>query len=630
MKFGKKDIRRFLNSQYIMFSIILTLKAVLLHGFLFHDYDFIKSFILEGCYILFLLGLVEFLPVRIKSIGYFFADAIITTLFASIVLYVAYFNTVPTYFALFQLGQVSAISDSVFSLLNPLYLLMYIDIIILIIFKVSKKLPFPSPKVNKKGLSVTVVLSIVAALVFFSYYKGITIANPVLAAGDKGIFNYELLNIYKDPNAQVKPLDPHLSIKAINEQIDNIKGITIKSDQKKKLFGAAKGRNVIVIQMESFQNFLLNLKVDGQEVTPNLNALLKKSMYFPNVYQQVGPGNTSDAEYIMNTSLFPQSYSATSISEGNRQYNSLPKLLKTKGYNTMTFHADELKFWNRDELYPALGFNHFYERPVYGEKDIIGLGPSDDVLYSKGLEKLQKSSTPFYSMFISMSSHHPYKIPDSKKGLKLPSEYDHSKIVGDYLQAQHYTDEALGRFIQKLKDNGLWDNAVILFYGDHFGLDQHMLNDTDRSILKGLLKHPYSEIDRYNIPFIITMPGITQGEVEEQVGGQLDFLPTLTNLLGIDIENKLVHFGQDLLNTPQNTIGMRYYMPAGSFINQSLLFTPKRNFEDGSGLAIPSHDPVTASELKQYKSEYEKVIELENLSDSYVQSLPHIKISKDK
>jgi len=620
---NKWQSHHFFTSQYIIFSIIVTVKAILMHGFLFQDFDFIKSFILEGSYILFLLAFVELLPSKAKSYGYFIADAVITTLFASIVLYVAYFNTVPTYFALFQLGQVSSISDSVLSLFNPLYLLMYADIIILIIFKLSKKLPFPSERINKKGLRITSILSFIVAISFLSYYKGVSITNPVSAAEDKGIFNYELLNIYKHPTAQMKPLNSKLTPQEINQKIDRIKGIPVKQTSDRKMFGVAKGRNVIVIQMESFQNFLINLKIGNQDVTPNLNKLLSQSLYFPHVYQQVGPGNTSDAEYIMNTSLFPQSYSATSIADGNRNYPSLPKILKQQGYNTMTLHADDLKFWNRDELYPALGFNHFYEKPVYGDKDIVGLGPSDDVLYAKGIDKLKKSPKPFYSMFISMSSHHPYQIPDNKKGLKLPNQYNKAKIIGDYVQAQHYADAALGRFIQKLKNKGIWNHSIILFYGDHFGLDQHMFNDQDRMILHHLLGHPYTEADRYNIPFIISSPGITHGEVNTLAGGQLDFLPTLTNLLGITIENKLVHFGQDLLNTTHNTIGMRYYMPQGAFINQSTLFAPRKNFNDGVALSLKTKQPVPQSAIQKYRTDYDQVIALEKLSDAYVLSLPH-------
>jgi lipoteichoic acid synthase len=621
------NIHRFLTSQYVIFSTILTAKAVLIHLFLFHDFDFIKAFVLEGCYVFLLLGLIEFLPTRFKNIAYFISDGLITTLFAGIILYVAYFNTVPTYFALFQLGQVSAISDSVMSLLNPFYLLLYLDIIILTIFRFSKKLPFPSVKINKNWVRTTISIAIVFSLLAFTHYKGVDIANPVLAAENKGIFNYELLNIYKNPTATIKPLDPNLTPAEINEKISAIKGIVSKSPNERNMYGVAKGRNVIVIQGESFQNFLIGLKVNGQEITPNLNKLVNHSMYFPHVFQQVGPGNTSDAEYMMNTSLFPQSYSATSISEGNRKYESLPRLLNDQGYNTMTFHADEIKFWNRDQLYPALGFDHYYEQPLYGENDIVGLGPSDDVLYSKGISILKKSPKPFYSMFVTLSSHHPYKIPDDKKGLDLPAKYNDS-MVGDYLQAQHYTDAALGRFIDNLKKDGLWDNSVILFYGDHFGLDLDMLNNQDQLLIGELLHHPYTKVDRYNIPFIMSIPGVTHGEVNNIIGGQLDFLPTLANVLGLPLDKEQVHFGQDLLNTTHNTVGMRYYMPKGSFINDKIIFEPNTNFTDGTALDLKTREPVT--NYKKYKDDYERVIELENLSDAYVLSLPNMVTSNPK
>ncbi len=612
------NLKRFIKSQYFIFSILLTLKAIFVHGLLFHDYDVVKAFILEGCYIFLLLGFVEFLPVTVKSWGYFAADALITTVFTGIILYGSYFNIIPTYFALFELGQVSSVSDSVLSLLNPLYLLLYLDIMILVIFRISKKLPFPAARINKKWLGMAFSLSIIIASLAFMHYRSDDIANPVLAAEDKGIFNYELLNIYKNPSNQTKPLSSNLTPAQINHTIQSIKGIDKKPQNKRQDFGVAKGRNVIVIQLESFEDFLIGLKVNGQTVTPNLNKLVKKSLYFPDVYQQVGPGNTSDAEFMMNTSLFPESYSPTALSEGDRAYPSLPKLLGSKGYNTMTFHADELKFWNRDELYPGLGFNHYYEQPLYGQQDIVGLGPSDDVLYGKTAGILNKSSQPFYAQVVSLSSHHPYKIPASKQGLSLPAKYNGS-IVGDYLQAQHYTDASLGRFIDQLKAKGLWNNSVIMLYGDHFGLSNDMFNSTDESLMKDLIGHPYTKEDRYNIPLIAAVPGKVQHQTITKVGGQLDFLPTLTNLLGIPIDHKLVHFGQDILNTNSNTIGMRYYMPEGSFINKSIIYEPDKSFSDGTAI-----NRLTGKKagFKDYHSEYEKVIHLEDLSDAYIQSLP--------
>lgn len=612
---------RFIKSQYVIFSLIITIKALVVHIVLFHNFDIVKVFIYEGSYIFILLAIVEFLPAKFKGIIYLITDGIITTLFAGIIVYSTYFNTIPTYFALFELGQVSSISDSVISLLNPLYFLLYLDIVILIFFHFSKRFHFPKARINRKWLSVTFSLSFILAILLFFYYKGITIDNPVLAAENKGILNYEMLNIYTGPGNDIKPLNTDLTISNINNQIAEIKGKHTETLTNHADYGIAQNRNVIVVQLESLQNFLIGLKVDGQEVTPNLNRLLQNSMYFPNVFQQIGPGNTSDAEFMMNTSLFPSAYSATSLLYGKKSFPSLPKLLDKYGYNTMTLHVDNIKFWNRDELYPGLGFDHVYDGvEYYGNQDIVGMGPSDDVLYTKAAHILKQSNQPFYAQIISLSAHHPYKMPNDKIGLELPSDYHHS-LLGDYLQSQHYADAALGRFIIKLKEEGLWDNSILLFYGDHFGLAKSELNNHDLDLMHNLIHHSYSNIDRFNIPYIITIPGKTHGQVIEKVGGQLDFLPTLTNLLGINIHNDIVQFGDDLLNKQEPLIGLRYYMPTGSYITSSTVFVPNKGFSDGKIYSLSTHQQLPL--LNKYKLNYEKIMTLEHLSDAYLESLPN-------
>src|SRR5690606_37720784 len=115
-------------------------------------------------------------------------------------------------------------------------------------------------------------------------------------------------------------------------------------------FGAAKGKNLIVIQLEAFQNFVIGLSVLDQEITPNLNRLKSSSFYFPYFYQQIGEGNTSDAEFISNTSLYPLGSPAMSKLVGGKTVESLPRILSSYGYETMTMHVNDVSFWQRDEL----------------------------------------------------------------------------------------------------------------------------------------------------------------------------------------------------------------------------------------------------------------------------------------
>ncbi|RLQ96235.1 LTA synthase family protein [Falsibacillus albus] len=615
---------KFFKSHFAVYSILLIVKAIVVHAILFQDYKIFKIVTVEGSFILLFMGFIEWISRKGKPYAYLFGNILISTLFAAIMLYVTWFNTIPTYHVLLEISQLGAIRDSVTSLLSPLYILLYADILILAISLVLKKYPLDLQEKTHSWTVRSVFISLAVFVLVFSYFKNINIANPVLAAEAKGIFNYEAINIYKAPQkndllSKKEEKDPY----AINKKIASLKGNQLIPQKDRKYNGLGKGRNVIVIQGESFQNFLIGLKVNGKEVTPNLNKLVKHSFYFSNVFQQVGPGNTSDAELIMNTSLFPDSNTPTSLTVGNKDIPSLPKVLNQNGYRTMTFHTDKVNFWNRDQLYPDLGFDKYYDESYFGDEDQVGMASSDDVLYQKGADILKKSKEPFYSMFISLSSHHPFVIPDTKQTIDLPPEYD-GTLIGDYLKAQSYTDASIGRFIDRLKQEGLWDNSVILFYGDHLGLQDKALGGQDQELLEKLLGHKYSLEDRYKIPFIMTIPGKTdQGKQITRVGGQLDFMPTLANVLGVNIDHKLVHFGQDMLQ-PFNTLtGIRYYLPTGGFVNNNIIYYPNEGFEDGDAFDLKSMERI--KDFSSYKSDYEHVLELERMSDSYFSQLPESK-----
>src|SRR5690606_23822799 len=123
----------------------------------------------------------------------------------------------------------------------------------------------------------------------------------------------------------------------------------------------------------------------------------------------------------------------------------------------------------------------------------------------------------------------------------------------------NYTDRAFGEFIEGLKESGLWDNSIIALYGDHSGLHGELMKDEDNILMKErVLGHDYTLIDRFNSPFMVTIPGVTNEEEITRLGGQIDIMPTLTNLLGVSLEDQII-FGQDLLNYETNLIGMRYY-----------------------------------------------------------------------
>jgi lipoteichoic acid synthase len=601
----------------LLFSLIMLAKSYFAWYFLFEDGPSWTTLLKEIPFVLLLFCMIEWFATKRKIAIYMFVNLLITILFFSLIVYHNHFGIIATSQVLEQVKQVGAVKKSIFSVLHPQYMLIFLDIIIIsfVMFKRQKALDWKSAmsrKANRKTITILFCISIV--LCSLNIFPNRSSLNETVKAEQMGILNYEAYSLLT--SQEKEPIDVYNITQAT---IDETKGI--QASIKPVLFGAAKGKNLIIIQMESLQNFLINLSIDGQEITPNMNKLAESSFYFPRFYQQVGQGNTSDAEFIVNTSFYvPPDGPATQV-YATKELPSLPKLLQEQGYDTATFHTNAVDFWNRGELYNALGFNRFYDKTYFGLDDTVFYGASDEVLYEKTateLARMDRNDQPFYSHVISMSSHNPFSIPESKYKMTLPERFEGS-FVGDYIRAQNYADYALGLFIDELKQNGVWDNSLIMLYGDHRGLPIFSLGEDDQSLLEEILGHEYSERELINIPLIISSTGITFSSVKEQLGGQVDILPTVTNLLGVSLDDH-IHFGQDLLNQPTyNLLPQRYYLPTGSFVNNEELFLSGSGFEDGQHYTLAG-DSVTT--LKATENEFDRALKLLHLSDSFVTQLP--------
>ncbi|MBO9596209.1 MAG: LTA synthase family protein, partial [Cohnella sp.] len=411
----------------------------------------------------------------------------------------------------------------------PWFLLIYVDIAAFLLLLFSRKFrgwtKTLARRESKVIVSVVFAISICASV--GTVWANNDSINELNQAQRMGILNYEAYAIYA--SATTKLEDPS---KVSAEAIAKLKNI--QEPAAPAYFGAAKGRNVIILQMEAFQNFLLNTKIHGKEVTPNLNKLMKDVYYFPHFYQMVGQGNTSDAEFVVNTSFYIPQHGAASQDYGGLALPSMPKTLHDNGYQTATFHTNDVQFWNRKELYKALGFDNYYDASYFGNDDMVFFGSSDEVLYDKTIDKLtemNKTGQPFYAQLISMSSHHPFNIPNRKVKFDLPERYE-GTLVGDYIEAQNYTDYAFGQFVDKLKANGLWDNTVLVIYGDHLGLPKYTLSSHEKNLMEEMFGRDYDYSGMLNIPLFVVAPGITEGKVMPRTGGQVDIFPTVANLLG--------------------------------------------------------------------------------------------------
>jgi phosphoglycerol transferase MdoB-like AlkP superfamily enzyme len=376
-----------------------------------------------------------------------------------------------------------------------------------------------------------------------------------------GMFSYHLQDIIDLFSPQEKRENKAEKVPVVEERENNLQ---------KKFFGIGKGKNVIVVQMESLQNFVVGLTVNGQEITPNINAFLKDrdTIYFSRCYQQVGSGNTADAEFVVNTSLHTLGDAVVYEEYPVIGLPTLPKIMKSNGYHTIVFHGNVAWFWNREEVYKHIGFDEFVSLEDFKQDEIFGMGLADVSFFKQAVQKLKSSPKPFYAFLITISSHTPFVIPEEHRKLNLPEEISDT-IVGHYLQAIHYADEAFGVFLEELKRTGLYDNSVIVLYGDHAGL--YPFNREVRVNMPKILGEEYTFEKALNVPFAIHVPESGIHRIVKTTGGQIDFLPTILNVMGIEYREGFF-MGHDLLNTSHGFVALRYHVPDGSFIDDNRIF----------------------------------------------------------
>lgn len=338
------------------------------------------------------------------------------------------------------------------------------------------------------------------------------------------------------------------------------------------LEGIAKGKNVIVIQVESLQAFPLNMVIDGQEVTPNLNKLAKESLNFTDFYTQTGQGVTSDADFLTNCSLHPTRTGAVYYDYAANDFRCMPTLLREHGYKAVAMQGMPPDFWNLASVYPHVGFEKFYNlKDGFSMDEKLGIGLSDESFFKQAVPHLKELKEPYYAFLVTLTSHGPFKFDGMPHTLKLGAL--EGTQAADYLHAVHYTDGAIGHFMAQLKAEGILDKSVIVLYGDHGGIFRQ------NSGMDELLKIPASDevgLTRMEkrIPFLVRLPGGAQAGERTFAAGQADTAPTLAALLGVPTDS--VYFmGRNLLRQQDGVVA--YY--TGSAMTNKNLYWAK----DGGG-----------------------------------------------
>ncbi|WP_448536273.1 LTA synthase family protein [Pseudothermotoga sp.] len=390
-----------------------------------------------------------------------------------------------------------------------------------------------------------------------------------------------------------------------------------KSESNKKSFSAiAKNRNVIVVQFESLQNMLLRRTYNGQPITPNLNALLEKdSIYFSSYFQQTGTGNTADAEFVTLTSLHVPGDHPAYEAYGEVELDGLVRTLKTIGYYTVAIHGNTKSFWNREKAYTSLGFDDFLSLEDLQQDEIVGMGLSDFSLYRQTVEALKELPQPFFAFIVTLSSHTPFILPQELKTHTLEAKHEDT-LFGNYLQSISYADRAFGYFLQLLRESGLYEKSIIVVYGDHAGL--YPFHRETRLLVSEWLNEEYDFLKALNVPLIVHVPGLGKCHEVKNVGGQVDFTPTILNLLGLKCDLKLC-VGKDLCND-ESFVAFRHHLPDGSFFDGERFFMVA---EDGAirksvGFNVSRNEPMPYYE---FLDGYQRAIRQIEVSRHFLENL---------
>ncbi|WP_391203152.1 LTA synthase family protein [Psychrobacillus sp. L4] len=517
-------------------------------------------------------------------------------LYANVVYYRFFsdFITLPT---LFQTQNFGDLGGSILTLLKPYDILFFVDVFVMLYLRFSRKIQKETNRFGyKKGIAI-IVFALVVSLINLGLAE---ISRPqLLTRGfDRnyivkylGMYNYSIYDSVETMKASsLRALADSSDITEVNNYIQSN-----YANPNAKYFGQAKGMNVIYLHLESFQNFLINYKLNGEEVTPFLNSLTKdqNTMYFDNFFHQTGQGKTSDAEFMLENSIFGLPQGSAYITKAQNTYQAAPSILKDYGYTSAVFHGNNGSFWNRNEIYKSFGFDHFYDASYYdtsSSKDMAEYGLLDKPFYEQSESLLSALLQPFYAKFITVGNHFPYNMNQDLVTIDKAQTGDAS--VDDYFQTARYTDEAIEQVFNQLKELGLYDNTMIVLYGDHYGISDNHNKAMGQVMGKEIT--PYESANLQRVPLFIHVPGM-KGGTNHTYGGQTDLLPTLLHLLGIDTK-QFVQFGSDLLSEEHNEI---VPFRNGDFVSPTIDSINEGFYDNKTGLPLDDSQLELADTIKK-------------------------------
>lgn len=607
LPYMRSKLLYFLKDFFVLYTLaILSLKSVIFMGFIGNGnpskfslgkgFDLVYHPSYFFSFILIFLSFSFIFKGRKRAWFLYSLNIVITVVFLFDLWYFRAFGSFISPYLLSQTANLENLSDSIFSMMSPWDCILIIDLLIppvlLIMFKSFNR-------DRKRHLVLFAVLFVLSTgFVLYVPFKVNVLGKKdgmsyiyqvpwrpelsVYRLSPTGYHLFDIFTYFKDSRRLVLNPGEVAEIKAwFKDKNENL------PDNKYKAM--LKGKNLIFIQVESMENFVIGQKINNQEITPSMNRLLKNSIYFSSIDEQVHLGTSSDSDLLVNTSVYPVRNGSTFFRYPNNTYNSLPKLLEKSGYSTLAIHPDKGAFWNWMPALKSIGFQRCIDASAFKLDEFIGLGLSDGSYLRQVKPIITIQKQPFYVFMVTMTSHAPFKIPKNYQELALPKNISDTRL-GDYFQSVRYTDTQIGLFLSELENAGILDNTVIAICGDHCGVHKYYTPD----ILKIKPKENWWTYNNNYVPLIIYQKSL-EGTKLNVTGGQVDILPTISYLMGVDEKEYAdTAMGRNLLKTKKDFS----VLSDGTY--KSLISIPKEREAAIKGLEIA--DKIIRSDFfKKYK-----------------------------
>ena len=644
----------YMNRLFLIYLILALFGAEILRYVTVSHNILLKPFLADLAVILF-IGAFGYLVKPKNQFKYYFTWIIIFTICEIInSIYYTFYEGFASFSQLSTLSQTETVVDSIFVKLK---LMDFIYIIFPVIFYYVHNLLKQSSYYNlmekiekkKKMVIATIVVSlasfgIVCSISTNSDFSRLARQWDRSSIVDRyGILVYQFNDVFQTIIPKVNSLFGYeKAYQMFKDYFDS--SDRLMYTEKNSYSGLLEGYNIVYIHMESMQNFLMDLSFNGEEVTPNLKKIASEGMFFDNFYPQISTGTSSDAEYIMLTGLLPSSTGTVFVSYYNNTFISLPTLLKEKGYYTFSMHGNYPSMWDRNKVHPQIGYTDMYFHDTFtfddskDSPDVIGLGLNDKLFFKQAVEKLEtieENNTNYFGTMITLSNHSPFNhndaftldindyFKDPKTGEDTSTCYLCNRDIGKYIVSSHYADEALGDFINYIKESDAFQNTVFIFYGDHDAKmsykDMNYLYNYDpiTGELKDESDPTYMEYDVYDhnlnkkTPLIIwtknkDIKAKLHGKVST-ITGMYDVAPTLYNMLNID--NKYV-LGHDIFNIKNNNIVV---FPNGNYLTNKVYY----NSSTGKYKTLTNNVELDEDYIAENQQYAEKALDVGNAIIAY-------------